>query len=96
MDLLTEPNMFSSERITQTGIAWFDFSNRLNIVKIEALDQGAGGSVTSYYGGVNTTTVTLFMQGEPLDFIINVYVESFGPADLIIGNLTENSVLLHT
>lgn len=92
-----------SERIT-TVYVWADFyfSSRLGIVKIEALDQSQsfGGSVTSMDGGVNSSYVSLFFQpvfiGAQIDFIVNVYAESLGPNNITVGNLTENSVLMHT
>lgn len=72
----------------------------MKIVKVEALDQSFGAFVTITYGGVNTNYVSLtireLFEGSAIDFIVNIYAESSVPNDLIVGSLTENSVLLHT
>lgn len=80
----------------------FYWSSPLKMTKIEALDQrnGIGGVVTNVLGGVNDSFVSMYFQGSvyegEIDFIINIYAESFGPNHYITGNVTENSVLLST
>lgn len=56
------------------------------------------------YGGVNTSSIYLYMvsvfENSTIDFIVNVYVENrpnnTSNNNFIFGNLTENSVFLHT
>lgn len=80
----------------------FDWYGPFNIVKIEALDQseGLGGIVTNYTGGVNHSMISLRIEGVLAnydnDFIINVYVENKPNNDFLQGDLTQNSILLHT
>lgn len=77
------------------------WSGPFYVTKVEALDQseGLGGFVFRSYNGVNTSSVELlmanFFEDTIIDFIVNVYVDGI-PNNFISGNLTENSVLLHT
>lgn len=95
-------SLYSERKRSDTGDATFVFVSPLNIVKVEALDQShsLGGTVIGLNGGVNSSLVILYMEelfyGAQIDFIVNIYAESLRPNDYIIGNLTENSILLHT
>lgn len=67
---------------------------------IEGLDQtnGLGGFVFYVDGGLKQSHVNLFLAAEigtEIDFIFNIHGDQLEPQDLVEGNLTEISVLLH-
>lgn len=90
---------FISERITYSSVRW---SGPYNITRIEAFDQsdGSGGEVAYYINGIGQRNVILLifelLPHSGIDFIIKIYGERLPPNDVFFGNLTEQSVLLHT
>lgn len=64
------------------------------------LDQhnGTGAIVNNVVWFNDNTGVYVIVTGAPINFTVNIYGEPLPPPsnDLILGTLTENSVLLHT
>lgn len=91
------------ERIIETtaGHASLSWTGQFSIVMIEGLDQtnGLGGFVFYVDGGLKQSHVNLFLAAEvgtEIDFIFNIHGDQLEPQDLVEGNLTEISILLHT
>lgn len=92
-----------SERITSSTIGYANFywSGPFFITRIEGLDQnnGTGGYLSRIEGGIYYSEVTIYLRSldidGPIDFIINIYGERYPANDVIIGELTEKSVLAY-
>lgn len=85
-----------SERIISSVFTW---NGPFNIVKIEILDQNATGAIVDDIFVFFTSIIILLeriFDNSEIDFIINIYAENLRSNDIFYGNLTENSVLLHT
>lgn len=69
---------------------------------MEAFDQsnGGGGEVYNWYTRIGERYFqiyfTEFLPNTGIDFILKVYGERLPPNDEIFGDLTEQSILLHT
>lgn len=102
-NVLTNIIFSFSERVTSyNGSGLFSWRGPFAITMVQALDQneGLGGYVFQAALNWEFSYVYLYMtsvsQNSTIDFIVNVFVENRPNNDFINGNLTENSVSLHT
>lgn len=97
----SQQSTFFRERITganQTSLNWSNSS--YIITRLEGLDQtnGSGGELYYSTGGVGFRFASLYFaalhEGSSIDFVVNIFGEPVTTNDVILGELTNSSILV--